>query len=51
MNKCCKCDIELSKEGIHLGYSECLDCSDTEKYASHTVYPHKTGGYIQPMSS
>ena len=51
MNKCCKCDIELSKERIHLGYKECLDCSDTEKYASHTVYPHKTGGYIQPMSS
>ena len=51
MNKCCKCDIELSAERIHLGYKECLDCSDTEKYASHTVYPHKTGGYIQPMSS
>jgi len=51
MNKCCKCDIELSVERIHLGYKECLDCSDTEKYASHTVYPHKTGGYIQPMSS
>ena len=51
MNKCCKCDIELSTERIHLGYKECLECSDTEKYASHTVYPHKTGGYIQPMSS
>ena len=51
MNKCNKCECDLSKERIHLGYKECLDCSDNEKYASHTVYPHKTGGYIQPMSS
>ena len=21
-----------------------------EKYSGHTVYPHKTGGYIQPVS-
>ena len=51
MNKCYKCDIELSKERIQLGYTECLECSATEKYSSHTVYPHKTGGYIQPVSS
>ena len=48
---CLDCDTELSKERIHLGYTTCLDCSDTEKYSSHTVYPHKTGGYIQPVSS
>ena len=51
MDKCSVCEIDLPNERIHLGYSECLKCSDTEKYSSHTVYPHKTGGYIQPMSS
>ena len=51
MNKCKKCEVTLSDERIHLGYTECLDCSSTEKYASHTIYPHKTGGYIQPVSS
>ena len=48
---CKECDATLSDERIHLGYTECLDCSKVDKYASHTVYPHKTGGYIQPMSS
>ena len=51
MDKCSVCEIDLPNERIHLGYSECLKCSDTEKYSSHTVYPHKPGGYIQPMSS
>ena len=50
MDKCSVCENNLIDERIHLGYTECLDCSNTEKYASHTVYPHKTGGYIQPMS-
>ena len=50
MDKCSVCEKDLPNERIHLGYSECLECSDTEKYSSHTVYPHKTGGYIQPMS-
>ena len=48
---CLECDVDLSKERIHLGYTTCLDCSSTEKYSSHTIYPHKTGGYIQPVSS
>lgn len=51
MNKCKKCEVTLSDERIHLGYTTCLDCSSTEKYASHTIYPHKTGGYVQPVSS
>ena len=34
-----------------LGLEKCLECSDIKKYSSHTVYPHKTGGYIQPVSS
>ena len=51
MDKCSGCEIDLPNERIHLGYSECLECSDTEKDSSQTVYPQKTGGYIQPMSS
>ena len=50
MNKCYKCECDLPKERIHLGYKDCLECSDTEKYASHTVYPHKTGAFVQPVS-
>ena len=50
MNKCKKCEVTLSDERIHLGYTVCLDCSSTEKYSSHTIYPHKTGGYIQVVS-
>ena len=51
MNECKECGVKLGNQRAHLGYTECLDCSTTEKYASHTVYPHKTGGYIQPMSA
>ena len=51
MDKCSLCEKDLADERIHLGYKECLDCSEVDKYSSHTVYPHKTGGFIQPMSS
>ena len=34
-----------------MGYKECLDCSEVEKYSAHTVYPHKTGAFVQPVSS
>ncbi len=51
MNKCKKCKLEMDSHRVHLGYSECVNCSTTKKYSSHTVYPHKTGGYIQPVSS
>ena len=49
MNKCKKCEVEIDDHRFHLGYTECVDCSETEKYSAHTVYPHKTGGYIQPV--
>jgi len=51
MDKCSVCEKDLADERIHLGYKECLDCSEVDKYSSHTVYPHKTGGFIQPMTS
>jgi len=50
MNKCKKCDVQLEDQRAYLGYTECLDCSDVEAYSAHTVYPHKTGGYVQPVS-
>ena len=50
MNNCLKCDVELPNQRAHLGYTECLHCSDVEAYSAHTVYPHKTGGYVQPVS-
>ena len=50
MNKCKKCDVDLNNHRAHLGYTECLECSEVEAYSAHTVYPHKTGGYVQPVS-
>ena len=50
MNECKICNSELDKQRAHLGYTECLDCSEVEAYSAHTVYPHKTGGYVQPVS-
>ena len=51
MNQCKKCNTELDNQRVHLGYTECLDCSEVEAYSAHTVYPHKTGGYVQPVSN
>ena len=51
MNECKKCGVEIDNHRYHLGYTECVDCSETEKYSAHQVYPHKTGGYIQPVKS
>ena len=50
LNTCIKCDVEMDDYRLHLGYKECTDCSETEKYSAHTVYPHKTGGYVQPVT-
>ena len=48
--ECKKCSVELTTDRYKLGYTECLVCSDVEAYSAHTVYPHKTGGYVQPVS-
>ena len=50
MNECKECGVKLGNQRAHLGYTECLDCSEVEAYSAHTVYPHKTGGYVQPVS-
>ena len=47
---CNKCDNTIDDHRYHLGYTECLDCSEVERYSAHTVYPHKTGGFVQPVS-
>ena len=50
MMTCIKCDNDIDDTRYHLGYKECTDCSEEEKYSAHTVYPHKTGGYVQPVT-
>ena len=47
---CVGCETTLSDERIHLGFTDCVECSKVDKYSSHTIYPHKTGGYIQVVS-
>lgn len=49
--KCISCDSMVDEHRLHLGYNECIECSDEEKYSAHQVYPHKTGGYVQPVKS
>ena len=34
MNTCIKCDVEMDDYRLHLGYKECTDCSEEEKYSS-----------------
>ena len=48
---CIKCDTKINDERFHLGYRECVECSSVEPYSAHVVYPHKTGAFVQPVSS
>ena len=50
MSICSGCSETIDNQRAHLGYTECLNCSEVEAYSAHTVYPHKTGGYVQPVS-
>ena len=52
MIECCvKCNAKMPDERVHLGYRECVECSSVEPYSAHVVYPHKTGAFVQPVSS
>ena len=51
INDCIKCDSKIPDERIHLGFRECVSCSSVEPYSAHVVYPHKTGAFVQPVSS
>tara|TARA_R110000765_G_C18696308_1_gene581241 strand:- start:6 stop:374 length:369 start_codon:yes stop_codon:yes gene_type:complete len=48
--KCSRCDIVVPRGRIDMGYTICIECSTEEKVSCHTIYPHKTGGYIQVVS-
>ena len=47
---CSRCNIEVPQARIDMGYTICTTCSTEEKVSCHTIYPHKTGGYIQVVS-
>ena len=51
IQNCLKCDTTMPDERVHLGYRECVSCSEVEPYSAHVVYPHKTGAFVQPVSS
>tara|TARA_R110002020_G_scaffold74892_2_gene191168 strand:+ start:405 stop:896 length:492 start_codon:yes stop_codon:yes gene_type:complete len=47
---CSRCNTKVPKARLDLGYTICTECSTEEKVSCHTIYPHKTGGYIQVVS-
>jgi len=48
--KCSMCSNEMPSQRLDMGYTICVKCSTEEKVSCHTIYPHKTGGYIQVVS-
>ena len=47
---CSRCNTEMDNTRVDMGYTICVLCSTEEKVSCHTIYPHKTGGYIQVVS-
>ena len=47
---CNQCNTKIPNERYHMGYTTCVHCSTEEKVSCHTIYPHKTGAYIQVVS-
>ena len=47
---CSRCNIEVPQARIDMGYTICTTCSTEDKVSCHTIYPHKTGGYIQVVT-
>jgi hypothetical protein len=47
---CSRCDTTIPQGRIDMGYTICTNCSTEKKVSCHTIYPHKTGGYIQVVS-
>ena len=45
---CSRCNTVIPKGRIDMGYTICTNCSTEDKVSCHTIYPHKTGGYIEP---
>ena len=48
--QCSMCSDEMPSARLDMGYTICVKCSTEEKVSCHTIYPHKTGGYIQVVS-
>ena len=47
---CSRCNVKVPQGRIDMGYTICTTCSTEDKVSCHTIYPHKTGGYIQVVS-
>jgi len=47
---CSRCDTKVPQGRVDMGYTICTTCSTEDKVSCHTIYPHKTGGYIQVVS-
>ena len=47
---CSRCSKDIPRQRIDMGYTICTNCSTEDKVSCHTIYPHKTGGYIQVVS-
>tara|TARA_Y100001973_G_C5124264_1_gene294308 strand:- start:351 stop:845 length:495 start_codon:yes stop_codon:yes gene_type:complete len=47
---CSRCNSIVPQGRIDMGYTICTTCSTEDKVSCHTIYPHKTGGYIQVVS-
>jgi phage terminase large subunit GpA-like protein len=47
---CSRCDTKVPQGRVDMGYTICTDCSTEDKVSCHTIYPHKTGGYIQVVT-
>ena len=47
---CSRCNSIVPQGRIDMGYTICTKCSTEDKVSCHTIYPHKTGGYIQVVS-
>ena len=48
--QCSMCSDTMPSARLQMGYTICVKCSTEEKVSCHTIYPHKTGGYIQVVS-
>ena len=48
--QCSMCGVEMDGARVDMGYTICILCSTEDKVSCHTIYPHKTGGYIQVVS-
>jgi len=48
--QCSRCNTDVPQGRIDMGYTICTECSTEEKVSCHTIYPHKTGVYIQVVT-